>query len=426
MSLPRETRSGVRAAVLVWLCVLAVDVCAQAALSKHDRDVMRTMLRQVYDDLAKHYYDATFHGINLNSRFRDAQRRLEIAPTLNDTVATVSEFVLQLGDSHTAFIPPNRRVRVDYGWQMAMVGDVPLVTAVEPGSDAAAQGLAPGDRVLLLNALEPTRRNLGRLAYFYRFVGPQRTQRLGVLKPDGTARTMDVASRVVDTPVSDLGDILTELEATLDRARDRFASVDEGRILVWKMAVFASPDAVKEAIGKARGHRALVLDLRANGGGAVAALKALVGGCFGRDIIIATETRRDKSVREVAKPARSGFSGGLVVLVDSQSASAAEMFARIVQLEKRGRLVGDRTAGAVMTARVFPHQIEGLTYATTITVGDVRMSDGASLENSGVEPDQIVLPTPADLAAGRDPALAEAIATAGGALTPTEAGRLFK
>jgi C-terminal processing protease CtpA/Prc len=54
------------------------------------------------------------------------------------------------------------------------------------------------------------------------------------------------------------------------------------------------------------------------------------------------------------------------------------------------------------------------------------MSDGASLERTGVEPDEIVLPTPADLAAGRDPALAHAITTAGGAITATEAGRLFK
>jgi C-terminal processing protease CtpA/Prc len=426
MSVRRETRSGVRVAVRVCLCLLAIDVCAQAALSKHDRDVMRSMLRQVHADLAKHYFDPAFHGINLDARFRDAQRRLQTAPTLNDAVATLSEFVLQLDDSHTAFIPPNRRFRVDYGWQMAMVGDVPLVTAVAAGSDAAAKGLAPGDRVLLLNAFEPTRRNLGRLAYFYRFVAPQRQQRVGMLKPDGTARTVDVVSRVIDKPINDLGDLLIELEETLDRARDRFATVDEGRILVWKMAVFGSPEAVKEAIDKARGHRALVLDLRANGGGAVAALKELVGGCFDREVLVATETQRGKSVRESAKPSRGGFSGGLVVLVDSQSASAAEMFARIVQLEKRGRLVGDRTAGAVMTARVFPHQIEGLTYATTITVGDVRMSDGASLEKTGVEPDEIVLPTPADLAAGRDPALAEAIATAGGAMTPSDAGRLFK
>jgi hypothetical protein len=61
-----------------------------------------------------------------------------------------------------------------------------------------------------------------------------------------------------------------------------------------------------------------------------------------------------------------------------------------------------------------------------VTVGDVRMSDRASLETIGVEPDDIVVPTAADLAARRDPALAAAIRIAGGEVTPTEAGRLFK
>ena len=83
--------------------------------------------------------------------------------------------------------------------------------------------------------------------------------------------------------------------------------------------------------------------------------------------------------------------------------------ARIVQIEKRGTVLGDRTAGAVMTSRIFPHRA-GLAavafYAASITVGDVRLSDGTSLEKVGVRPDEIVLPSPADLAAGRDPVLA--------------------
>ena len=54
------------------------------------------------------------------------------------------------------------------------------------------------------------------------------------------------------------------------------------------------------------------------------------------------------------------------------------------------------------------------------------MSDGGSLEKIGVEPDEIVLPTPADLAARRDPLLAHAIELAGGAITPRKPGRLFK
>ena len=102
--------------------------------------------------------------------------------------------------------------------------------------------------------------------------------------------------------------------------------------------------------------------------------------------------------------------------------------ARVVQLEKRGTVIGDRTAGAVMTGRLIPH-IYGtgrLTlYAVMITVGDVRLTDGGSLEKVGVTPDQIVPPTAADLVAKRDPVLAQAIERLGGRMTPEKAGRLF-
>ena len=390
---------------------------------------MIAMLRTLRDDVAKHYYDPTFHGVDLDARFKDAALRLKTTPSFNDGIATLAEFLTQLDDSHTTFIPPNRRVRVDYGWQMAIVGSVPLVVEVDRASDAAAKGLAPGDRVLLLNTFEPTRDNLWRLVYFYRFIRPQAQQRVAVLEPDGSARTVDVASRVESKPITELGDLVAELERDLDRARDTGASIAPD-IFVWKMRVFGNPDAVDQMIAKARGSRTLVLDLRGNGGGAVVALRELVSRTFDREILVAQEKLRGRETREVAKPARSRFSGRLIVLVDSRSASAAEMFARIVQIEKRGAVLGDRTSGQVMTSRIFPHQFgvgAALAfYAASVTIGDVRMSDGGSLEKVGVEPDEIVLPSPADLAASRDPALARAIEVAGGSLTPDEAGRLFK
>jgi carboxyl-terminal processing protease len=174
-----------------------------------------------------------------------------------------------------------------------------------------------------------------------------------------------------------------------------------------------------------------VLDLRANGGGSVTALQELVSRCFSHEVVVASERRRDgKSTRTIARPGKNPFTGRLIVLVDGRSASAAEMFARIVQIEHRGIVLGDRTAGAVMRSRLFTHTAESMTsavfYGTSVTVADVRMSDGGSLEKVGVEPDEIVLPRPSDLAAGRDPVLAHAIALAGVNIDPEEAGRLFK
>lgn len=397
-------------------------------LTKNDRDLMLTMLRDIRDDVTKHYYDPSFHGIDLNARYKEAELRLKTTGGFNEGISTLAEFLTQFDDSHTTFMPPNRRVRVDYGWEMAMVGDRPLIVSVAAGSDAAAKGLAPGDRVLLLNTFEPTRQNLWRLHYFYRFVRPQAQQRVAVLKPDGSAITVDVASRVENKPVTELADLVAEIERDLARARDVGAAIDDG-IFVWKMTMFGNPERVDEMIGKARGHKTLILDLRGNGGGSVAALRELVSRSFDREILVAEEKLRDRAVREVAKPSRNAFGGRVIVLVDSQSASAAEMFARIVQIEKRGTVLGDRTAGAVMTSRIFPHKagIGALAfYAASITVGDVRLSDGASLEKVGVRPDEIVLPSPGDLAAGRDPVLAYAIELAGGSLSPEQAGRLFR
>jgi C-terminal processing protease CtpA/Prc len=385
------------------------------------------MLRQVRHDVEQNYYDPQFHGLDLKSQFNGAEQRLKAAPSLTDAFAIVANLLLQFDDSHTVFIPPNRTTHVDYGWQMAMVGDVPLITTVDPQSDAAAKGLAAGDRVLLLNGFSPDRSNLPRLDYLYRFIRPQAQQRVAVLKPDGSARTVDVVSRLQTRQSPDAGDLLADLEQLLDRARDRSAAVGD-EVLVWKMAVFGQPDAVDEMIRKARGYKTLVLDLRGNGGGSVAALRELVSRCIDHIVVVASEKRRGKEAREVARPAKNGFAGRLVVLVDSRSASAAEMFARIVQIEKRGTVLGDRTAGAVMTSRVFPHNVGVASvafYATSVTIADVRMSDGASLEHIGVEPDEIVLPRPSDLAGGRDPVLAQAIALAGGRVTPEEAGRLL-
>jgi C-terminal processing protease CtpA/Prc len=118
----------------------------------------------------------------------------------------------------------------------------------------------------------------------------------------------------------------------------------------------------------------------------------------------------------------------VVAVVDAQSASAAEMLAYLLQLRKRGTVVGDRTAGAVMEARGYEHSIGTevvVFFYTSVTVADLVFADGTRLEGRGVIPNEIILPSGADLAARRDPALARAITIAGHPLTPEAAGDLF-
>ena len=53
------------------------------------------------------------------------------------------------------------------------------------------------------------------------------------------------------------------------------------------------------------------------------------------------------------------------------------------------------------------------------------MTDGNSLEGTGVTPNEIVLPTASDLAVRRDPVLARAAAILGLELDPMQAGAMF-
>lgn len=122
------------------------------------------------------------------------------------------------------------------------------------------------------------------------------------------------------------------------------------------------------------------------------------------------------------------FPGKLTVLVDHDSGSAAEIFARVIQLQKRGLVMGDHSSGSVMEAQEHGYQVGSGTlvfFGASITDSDVIMTDGKSLEHVGVTPDQLMVPTPSDLAAGLDPVLAKAAQDLGGKLTAEEAGKMF-
>jgi C-terminal processing protease CtpA/Prc len=64
-------------------------------------------------------------------------------------------------------------------------------------------------------------------------------------------------------------------------------------------------------------------------------------------------------------------------------------------------------------------------YGASITMADLIMRDGKSLENVGVTPDVMVMPSATELAEGQDPALARAARLAGIELDPAVAASFF-
>ena len=155
--------------------------------------------------------------------------------------------------------------------------------------------------------------------------------------------------------------------------------------------------------------------------------KYLVGGIFDHEVKIGDLITRSDRKPFVANPLHKTFSGKIIVLIDSGSMSASELYSRVVQIEKRGVVMGDQSAGSVMRARRYQYQLFGAAvyYGVSIAEADIVMTDGKSLEHAGVMPDEVIIPTASDLAQGLDPILAHAAETVGVTLSPEQAGKLF-
>ena len=404
---------------------------AQAApqITAHDRELAQRMLSQVRETLKQNYYDPSFHKIDIEERFKKYSAEIQSANTFQGAFRAIEAFLIGLNDSHTAFIPPPNSKVITYGFRIEMIGDQCFVTALRPDSDAA-QKLHLGDQVLSLDGYAINREDLWQLEYYLKFLPPRSTTDFILRDSSGKVRKETVTAELETLPVrrptsSSLSRM--QMERWQHSIRSRSAVI--GDVLFWKFASFDDEAGIDHMLSEARRHRALVLDVRENGGGSQGNLAFVLGSLFGHDITIAKEVTRKGPKPLVAKSRRrSAFAGQLIVLIDSRSASASEIMARTVQIEHRGVVIGDRSSGSVMSARFFPLSPGvgvGLSYGVEVTVADMIMSDGKSLEHQGVVPDQILLPTADDIAAGRDPVLARAAVLAGAKLDAAAAGKLF-
>ncbi|MEU8196637.1 S41 family peptidase [Microbispora amethystogenes] len=343
----------------------------------------------------------------------DAQLRERLAE------ATLQAVVAALGDDHARWDHGGRRPPDSYDDDQYGLGlrasagphvDVAPGTALPPlfvtavlGGPAKAAGLHPGDVIESVNGSAPfvgqavTPAGVAALYPRYPEDGPVRLRLLRkktgrrwtvTLKP-GLFRPDPATTQVVTSGLLGNGVAYVRLSAFAPDVADRaFRAISRMRA----------------------GHplTGVVLDVRGNGGGSPDEANRLLGG-FAHGKVTAYQCAVDGRCEAMRTDDSAALLGlPLVVLTDRGCASACEHFSSAVKDLRLGRLVGTRTAGAVSG----PARAYLLRNNTLLSFPATRhLAPGREvIDRVGVAPDYHVPPTPADAAAGRDPALDKALA----------------
>jgi len=141
----------------------------------------------------------------------------------------------------------------------------------------------------------------------------------------------------------------------------------------------------KDALDKLenQGIKGLILDLRNNPGGSVNDSVLIADELLGKGLIVYTEDRYGNKLEEFYSD-ENKISVPLVVLVNENSASAAEIVAGAIQDHKAGVLVGTKTFGKGSVQQVVPFENNS---GMKLTIAKYYMPSGRCIDGIGVEPD---------------------------------------
>jgi carboxyl-terminal processing protease len=364
--------------------------------------------RRVYDvawdAVRRHYYAADMHGVDWSAA-RDRHRaQAEAAADDEALYDAINELLGELNDDHTYAASPEE-VLEDRRHQGVLVGLISspygeqdlqrLVLDVLPGSSAAASGVQPGWVLQRVDGRPPSE-----------VLGPGRLQ-------DG----QKVRCEFVDNTNTPRLLTLTATPVSVDPIHT--TRVLEGGVVLMRFDQF-DLEIARWVRAQLKAHRkapAIIVDLRQNPGGEALALARALGEFFPHSVPMGRFVRRsgvDESLRASPGLVGARYPGAVAVLVSENSGSSSEIFAHAMQEQKRGIVLGTKTAGAVLGA-----ETDGLPGGgeLQVSVRDYLTADGKRLEGAGVTPDIVVETTVDDLRAGRDPVLEAALAR----LAPTPA-----
>ena len=226
------------------------------------------------------------------------------------------------------------------GVQFNMVEDTLLVIQTVSGGPSEKMGILAGDRIVSVNDTAIAGVKMSKEEIMRRLRGPKGTKvNLGIVRPGISDRLTFVITRD-KIPVH-------SIDATY-MIRPEVGYIRIGNFGATTHDEFC--ESMRTLLDQ--GMRTLILDLQENGGGYLQAAVQIANEFLQQDdLIVYTEGR---AVQRVEYSARGGglFSEGrVIVLVDSYTASAAEIVSGAIQDHDRGVIVGRRTFGKGLVQR---------------------------------------------------------------------------
>ncbi len=160
---------------------------------------------------------------------------------------------------------------------------------------------------------------------------------------------------------------------------------------------------------KGQGVKAVILDLRDNGGGYLDAARK-VSGLWLVNKTIVTEKRGDTVTGTEVSGSDATLAGvKTIVLVNGGSASASEIVSGALQDYNVATLLGEKTFGKGSVQQIIDLS-DGR--VLKVTVAKWYTPNGKNIDGQGITPSQVVAMTAADINAGKDPQMEAALAAA--------------
>ncbi|HSB08858.1 MAG TPA: S41 family peptidase [Blastocatellia bacterium] len=382
---------------------------ASGSLSLKDRV---EVFEGVWKTVNERYYEASLNGVDWRAVRERYRPLVEQASGDDEFYRFLKQMVGELHDAHTRFhTPEERRERerdqtVSIGLSIFEVEGKPVVTDVEPDSDAAHAGVEQGmvvleieDRPVSERLAEARARVAGSSSdravrlRIYRMIidgDPGTTVRLRLAGADDRSLAVTLTRRIVrDAAV-----------VTSRRLRSRIGHI---RLTLWKSPVRKQ---FKKALKEFRDAPGLIIDIRGNPGGEAEEVVKIASYFFNSHVPFGKFSNRSgRAVYLRTDEDEEVYKGPVAILVNEGSGSGSELFAGVMQETGRAIVIGRQSCGCVRGISKFRKFGEG---ELAVSEFGYLSPGGKTYEGVGVTPDKIVELRISDLQQHRDVALEEA------------------